>query len=349
MNRFNLLPVIRYEGRRALHALFTHLCIDRGLRFVREDEWRTTTSELDEVIALGELIASHRGASHRALIDIEGVLAFVSIDRRSQNISVALAARTASDVEALLERLRKTFVDERPEENVPVVFWHYDGYADSNRRAIECPDWSSLKDNYAGATRDGAAELFEGFHPDGRGKLLLWTGAPGTGKTYALRALANAWRAWCQTEYVTDPENFFGTMKYMNGVLLDDDDLAADQWRLLVLEDTGELLDASPSSAHLLSRFLNVVDGVLGQGLRVMFLVTTNMEAAELHPAVVRPGRCGALVRFERLSVEESNDWLRRRGCERRVERTSTLAQLFAVESGQEVKGRAEREIGFRS
>ena len=70
----------------------------------------------------------------------------------------------------------------------------------------------------------------------------------------------------------------------------DDDRL----WRLLVMEDTGELLsaDARERTGQGLSRFLNVVDGLIGQGLRVIVLVTTNEEIKKVHPAVARPGRC---------------------------------------------------------
>src|SRR4029079_17108538 len=75
-------------------------------------------------------------------------------------------------------------------------------------------------------------------------------------------------------------------------------------WRLLVLEDTGELLtpDAKSVIGQGLSRFLNVVDGLLGQGLRVLVLVTTNEEIQTLHPAVARPGRAAANVEFGTLS-----------------------------------------------
>ena len=75
-------------------------------------------------------------------------------------------------------------------------------------------------------------------------------------------------------------------------------------WRLLVLEDTGELLSADVRAAAGpgLSRFLNVVDGLIGHGLRVLVLVTTNEEIGRLHPAVARPGRSAANVVFGRLA-----------------------------------------------
>src|SRR5439155_3230183 len=108
------------------------------------------------------------------------------------------------------------------------------------------------------------------------------------------------WRSWCQFHYIVDPDSFFGVhADYLMTVLLQspgrvfvsslrfggfqqvafDDDEDGEQgdeerpkpWRLLVLEDTGELLaaDARVAAGQGLSRFLNVVDRLIGQGLRV--------------------------------------------------------------------------------
>lgn len=50
---------------------------------------------------------------------------------------------------------------------------------------------------------------------DIRGRLLLLHGAPGTGKTTALRALARSWGAWCQADCVLDPEVLFSQPGYL--------------------------------------------------------------------------------------------------------------------------------------
>ena len=63
-----------------------------------------------------------------------------------------------------------------------------------------------------------------------------------------------------------------------------------------------------------LSRFLNVVDGLIGQGLRVLVLVTTNEPIRKLHPAVARPGRCAANVEFAPLAADEAAAWLDEHG-----------------------------------
>src|SRR5207249_5451400 len=104
--------------------------------------------------------------------------------------------------------------------------------------------WTGVAANYPSEVRVALARLVNGeWRPSSAGRLLLWYGPPGTGKTHALRALAWHWREWCATHYITDPEAFFGSSEYMLDVLTTGEDDDEDgRWRLLVLEDTGELL-----------------------------------------------------------------------------------------------------------
>jgi hypothetical protein len=112
---------------------------------------------------------------------------------------------------------------------------------------------------------------------------------------------------------------------------------AGPRWRLLILEDTGELLsaDARMQAGQGLSRFLNVVDGLIGQGLRILVLVTTNEEIGRLHPAVSRPGRCASNVLFTPIPVEQANAWLAEHNHEGSpVTEPTTLAGLYALVEG---------------
>jgi uncharacterized protein DUF5925 len=255
-------------------------------------------------------------------------------------------------------------------------------------RTLSVPSWEEIAANYPAETAAGLARLMSGELPWRGGQLILWHGETGTGKTTALRALAREWSSWCEPHYITDPEKFFGDQSdYMLSVMLmqqpfedeEDDEVtgfapfvgggmwaeppfmvmgrgrasndeaqAAPSWRLLILEDTGELLsaDARIQAGQGLSRFLNVVDGLIGQGLRILVLVTTNEEIGRLHPAVARPGRCAAKILFTPIPPEQANAWLAERDHDAKVSEPLTLAALYAMVEGWDAV--AERQAtGF--
>lgn len=116
-----------------------------------------------------------------------------------------------------------------------------------------------------------------------------------------------------------------------------------------MLEDTGELLraDAKEQTGQGLSRLLNVVDGLLGQSGRALFLLTTNEDLRRLHPAVARPGRCAQRLEFGALAVDEANEWLRLHGSEERVSTPATLAELFALRDGFDRHAARRAPVGF--
>jgi len=124
-----------------------------------------------------------------------------------------------------------------------------------------------------------------------------------------------------------------------------------ERWRLLVLEDAGELMGiAAPSEVGRgFSRLLNIADGLLGQGSRALILVTTNEPLGKLHPAALRPGRAMAALEFAPLDRAEASSWLAERGVGSRTESAMTIAELHGLLAGNAERGAGSRQaaVGF--
>lgn len=259
---------------------------------------------------------------------------------------VAVAGKDREAVEHVVAEIVATLRDREPRrDDVPITFWaHAAGRAVDQRRSITAPSWAEIRANYHPAASEALDNLMAAGEP-GHGGLLLWHGQPGTGKSYALRALAREWRDWCDTHVISDADAFLGGhTSYLLEALMRTHRSDRDnrRWRLIVLEDAGELLaaDARAVAGQALSRLLNVTDGLLGSGLRALVLVTTNEPLQRLHPAVVRPGRTWAEVEFPPLPAADANAWLEAHDSDARVERDVLLAELFALTRGGELPER---------
>jgi hypothetical protein len=363
-NTLDLIQEVQHTGTAT--ALFLSRVIEGSIKHVRRDGWATSSRSLDTIgDALHRVVGD---GSEQVLAEQDGALFHVSL--YSGWIHVQVAGDDPEHLTATLTSLKEQFPPPDPSSShkVNVQFWTYGPHGPlSSFREVSVPEWPDLERNYAEPTRSGLDALMRNFTPAHGGQLILWHGEAGTGKTFALRALAWEWRDWCEFQYIVDPDSFFGEhADYLMSVLTqpgyaemadprvmhhmamsggfvgfgghaDDGDGASKAWRLLVLEDTGELLtpDAKSIIGQGLSRFLNVVDGLIGQGLRILVLVTTNEPIKTLHPAVARPGRCAANIEFLRLATDDANAWLERAGAQQRVERPSLLADLYALEAGK--------------
>lgn len=292
--------------------------------------------------------ARERKPSQSYVFQNEG-LATLVIEPAYQGATVRVGAESLAEAERLLG-LVDDLVPRRQEPPGDVIdfrFWRLTANcgARSTNRALRCPGLGELRLNYDPAVFAELERLAGMPEPDAEGKVILWHGPPGTGKTYAVRALARRWQQelGATVEVVLDPDELFARAHYLHEVLLSG---RLDEWeedaedgrprrrplRLVIIEDSAALFGDACRSTPGFARLLNLSDGIIGQGLRVVFLLTTNEQLTGIDPAITRPGRCLAVSAFGQLPVETAQAWLAERGREgRELQDPLTLSELYRL------------------
>lgn len=142
-----------------------HLLLPPGaeIRMTRRTQWKNVVvAELSTEVLVRVSIQS--GHTHVSAVGQE----FAGVDAAVDQICNSLAQDAHPDADALL-----------------MVFWSSTG---TSSRTISAPAWREVAGNYSAGTVDAVGDLMTATGLQSRaGRLVLWHGAPGTGKTTAVR------------------------------------------------------------------------------------------------------------------------------------------------------------------
>lgn len=111
-------------------------------------------------------------------------------------------------LKSLLDKFEPFKFKNKEEDGVWADFSHMSGgEVCLTTQFLRCPTWEEVRRNYPSKVRDSLDRIFAIRNPWKRGRLIIWHGPPGTGKTYAIRALMMHWKERFDFLVVNDPEN----------------------------------------------------------------------------------------------------------------------------------------------
>lgn len=249
-----------------------------------------------------------------------------------------------ADIKRIAPRFEYPEVEVKTDE-ISVSFWMQDsmtGVAARRKRMIKVHGWDEVKENYPGihdptSVHSQLDALMKMDDPKG-GKVVILHGPPGGGKTHSILALMKEWHDWAEASVVTDSDRLLGNPDYLNSMIFESSN--TDKWLMLVIEDGDEFLnvDSKENKGQDISRLLNLADGIVGQGIKILIVISTNIEHTKLNDAITRPGRCIANIHYRGFTVDEATAWLDARGVtgvdltdKLELKDEFTLAELYSL------------------
>lgn len=186
---------------------------------------------------------------------------------------------------------------------------------------------------------------------DPTGRLAIFDGNPGTGKTYMIRGLLGAVQ---EALFVFVPVGMVAELANPSlvGSLIEIKRNKGDAPMVFVIEDADNCLGTRDAgNVNHVSALLNLGDGILGSMLDIRVVCTTNLKDDELDEAIIRPGRLSRKIHVGRLNQLVASDLFERlTGKRERIREDLTLAQVYsrAKDAGWKPPVKIRRSVGFQ-
>lgn len=168
------------------------------------------------------------------------------------------------------------------------------------------------------------------------GRILLFEGPPGTGKTFLVRALLN--QAAEGTNFILIPPD---TMDHIASprftkMLIEFCSTHTGPCTLILEDADNILVPRGMDNMSAISSLLNASDGILGSVLDLRIVATTNAKRTDIDPAIMRRGRLCKHIQVGPLPVEQARAKLARligdpAQAEARVTKAMTLGDVYAL------------------
>ena len=222
----------------------------------------------------------------------------------------------------------------------PTVNWHYVSDGSARVSELSVSTNVNIKDEYYPFIPGGVHNFIRDYLASSESILIL-LGPPGTGKSTLLRNMIVE-------------NNLTATLTYEEKLLQQDkifiNYLSHEDSDLLILEDADVLLESRESAGNrIMQKLLNVSDGIV-KVMNKKIIFTTNLTSTRnIDDALLRPGRCYAIILFRELTYNETLKAAEVAGIAPPKEhRNYTLAEMFQGKSNIDGAEINKKKVGFR-
>lgn len=205
-----------------------------------------------------------------------------------------------------------------------------------------------IEDNYNDSFKDFDQLVINSLKDNGNGLILLH-GLPGSGKTNYIRYLIsqNAKNDSDRDIIYIPPDmaSIISAPEFI-GFSIENKD------SIIIIEDAENILKKRDGgNSQAVANLLNISDGLLGDCLNFTIICTFNCEESEIDEALLREGRLIGKYHFDKLSVEKSNNLIKKLEIDslKTTNVPMTLAEIYchAKHVYKHTKDKPKAKMGF--
>lgn len=168
--------------------------------------------------------------------------------------------------------------------------------------------------------------------PSPQGRLAIFDGPPGTGKTYLIRAILDACEDAMFVFVLPNMMDALASPALIPLLIRRKESRMSDGPIVFILEDGDNVLTPrGKENLSLISTLLNMTSGILGSMLDIRAIATTNSPKSDIDPALMRPGRLSQHVTVGPLNPAHSQKVIARLAGKNPgvIKEPMTLAQAY--------------------